>query len=131
MNQKPKKVILIADDDPNVRKLVKFSIQHPDFDIITVANGRDALEEAGRRPIDLAIIDALMPGMHGFEVARRLRDVTSNPNVKIVMLTSIYRQRQYELEARAKYGVDHYLLKPFHPEELKAKVLEILDMTES
>ena len=117
-----KKVILIADDNPNVRKLLKFSLQDPDYEILEASNGKQVIEIASTAKFDLAIIDALMPGVHGFEVARKLRDMTKDENVKIFILTSIYKQRQYEIEAKIKYGVDEYLIKPFKPDELKALV---------
>lgn len=123
-----RKVVLIADDDANVRKLVRFSIQDPAYAIIDAANGKEAMGLAASQPIDLAIIDALMPGMHGFELARRLRDGAAGRPIKIFILTSIYKQRQYEIEAKIKYGVDEYLLKPFQPEELKRKVKNALDL---
>lgn len=121
--------ILIVDDNPNVRKLVKFSIQDPAFEIVTAANGREAIELAATRKFDLAILDALMPGVHGFEVARHLRDHPLQGGIKIFMLTSIYKQRQYELEAKIKYGVDEYLHKPFNPDELKQRVLLALGLS--
>lgn len=121
-----KKVVLIADDDPNVRKLVKFSIQNPAYDIIEATNGKDVLDKAAETKVDLAIIDALMPGLHGFEAARKLRELPGHKNIKIFILTSIYKQRQYELEAKLKYGVDEYLLKPFQPDDLRRRVKDAL-----
>lgn len=122
-----KKVIVIADDDSNVRKLIKFSIHDPAYEIAEAANGTEILNLAAATHIDLAIVDALMPGMHGFEVARRLRDMPAQRGIKIFILTSVYKQRQYELEAKLKYGVDEYLLKPFHPEELARRVKKALE----
>ena len=121
-----KKVILVVDDDPGVRQLIRFSIQDPGYEIIEAANGKEALEKANEQSIDLAILDALMPGIHGFELARQLREKMLFRNIKIFILTSVYKQRQYELEAKIKYGVDRYLLKPFQPEELRKLVEESL-----
>ena len=124
-----KKNVLIADDDPNARKLIVFSIQSPEIEIIAAANGKEALEMATQQRIDLAILDALMPGMHGFELSRRLRELDTCSEVKIFILTSIYKQPQYQMEARMKYGVDDYLLKPFQPDDLKRRVRSVLGLS--
>ena len=123
-----KKIILVADDDSNVRKLIKFSIQDPDYEIIEAASGKEALEVAKTRKLDLALLDALMPGLHGFEVARKLKDMPVQHGIKIFILTSVYKQRQYELEAKIKYGADDYLRKPFQPEDLRARVRAALGL---
>ncbi len=121
-----KKVIVIADDDPNMRKLVEMSIKNDDYEIYSFKNGREVIEFSSRRKIDLAILDALMPGKHGFEVAKLLKENPLQEGIKVFILTSIYTQKKYELDATIECGVDEYLYKPFDPKVLRKKVAEYL-----
>lgn len=122
------KTILVVDDDPNMRKLIRMSIQHPSIEIVESGNGKDALALAKSQSFDLALVDGLLPGMHGFDLVRELRDLPSQAGLKIFMLTSIYKQKSYEMDARIKYGVDEYLLKPVRPDDLKKLVHDALGL---
>ncbi len=121
-----KKVIIIADDDPNMRKLVEMTLKSENYEIYTFKNGKEVIEFAGRKKIDLAILDALMPGKHGFEVAKILKENPMQKGIVVFILTSIYTQRKYELEAKMECDVDEYLYKPFEPKVLRRKVAEYL-----
>ncbi len=121
-----KKILVIADDDPNMRRLVEMTLKNDDYEIYTFKNGKEVIEFSNQKKIDLAILDALMPGKHGFEVAKILKENPFQKGIVVFILTSIYTQKKYELEAKMECDVDEYLYKPFNPKVLRRKVAEYL-----
>lgn len=113
--------ILIVDDDPRLRELVKLALERADYSVITAADGRLALIHAAREAPDLIILDVGMPEMDGFECCRRIRATSEVP---ILFLTAcgdeIDRILGFEM------GADDYVTKPFSPRELVARVRTIL-----
>lgn len=118
------KKILIADDEPNIRLLVQTTLEDPDRQMIEACTGPEVLEQARKHQPDLIILDWLMPGLHGIDVAARLRSERKTANIPIIMLTckSQPADRQQGQEA----GVNTYLVKPFSPMELLDRVEEAL-----
>jgi DNA-binding response OmpR family regulator len=78
----------------------------------SAAGSHDAIRIAALERPDVILIDGLLPQMHGFELARFLRALDSNYRPRICIVTSVYKHVRYQNEARLKYGVDHYLIKP-------------------
>ena len=108
--------VMIVDDDPLIRNVVRTVLEDGSYELEEAASGEEALRLAERRPPDVVLLDVMMPGMNGFEVAERFRD---NPKLKgavIVMLTakSGPEDRRRGLAA----GADVYFTKPFSPLEL-------------
>jgi two-component system, OmpR family, response regulator MprA len=115
--------ILVVDDDPIGSKLVKFLLsEQGGYQVEPVDNARGALALIERHPPDLVVLDIMLPGMDGLEVARRLR--SAGESVPILMLTArdAVPNRVEGFEA----GADDYLVKPFAPEELLARVKALL-----
>lgn len=113
--------ILIVDDDPNIRKLVGHFLIREGFRIVEAANGLEALEKLETIKADLVILDIMMPGMDGWELCRELREHYDLP---LLMLTA-----KGESEQKVKgfeLGTDDYLVKPFDPPELIARVKSLL-----
>jgi signal transduction histidine kinase len=118
------KTILLADDEPSLRTLVRTTLEDPRLRVIEAANGLAALECVRRERPDLLLIDWMMPGMSGIDVIRTLRGDPVTARLPVVMLTA--RGQQQDRELARGLGVRHYLLKPFSPLDLLAKVNEVM-----
>ena len=117
--------ILVVDDRPEIRELLKVTLEDSDCTILQAADGAEALTTARREKPDLMILDIMMPGgIDGYEVCRRLKSDEATRSIKIVMLTA--KGQKVDMEKGAKVGADDYFVKPFSPLELLNKVSEIL-----
>ena len=119
--------ILVADDDRVVRRIVVTKLSGLGYDVTDVEDGQEALDllEGGHIP-NILITDSLMPRMNGLQLVRTLRQ-NSNPDLAtlpIIMLTS--RQGEQDIIEGLEAGVDDYVIKPFSPDELAARVRTVL-----
>jgi two-component system alkaline phosphatase synthesis response regulator PhoP len=119
------KTILVVDDEPKIRALVHDYLVDAGFRVEEAADGDRALERALASPPDLVVLDLGLPGLDGFEVARRLR---ARVPVPIIMLTA--RGEEIDRVLGLELGADDYLVKPFSPRELVARVRAVLRRTE-
>ncbi len=122
------KRLLIVDDEPNLLRAVAAVLRGEGFEITTARSGREALVAVAQSLPDLIVSDVRMPGMDGFQLARKLRASTHSALVPIVFLTA-----KDETEDRIEgfeSGVDVYLTKPFEPDELVAVIKNILQRVE-
>ena len=113
--------ILVVDDDPHIRELVQLFLHNDGFEIVEASDGVDALSKLDSAKVDLAIIDIMMPNMDGWELCRELRATFDIP---ILMLTAKAETSQ-KLKG-FQLGTDDYLVKPFEPLELVARVNALL-----
>jgi diguanylate cyclase (GGDEF)-like protein len=114
--------VLIADDDPVSRRLLEASLRNWNYDVVTVADGVQALEALqSDSPPRLAVLDWVMPGKDGPQVCRELRAKHSDLYTYIVLLTS--RTHKADVAEGLEAGADDYVTKPFEPLELKARLL--------
>ncbi len=113
--------ILVVEDDDNVRHLVAAYLEREGYEVVLSDDGRAGLEEALRQTPDLLILDLMLPGLNGLEVAREVRAVKEVP---ILMLTALGEEE--EVLAGFAVGADDYLAKPFSPKVLVARVRAIL-----
>ncbi|MDU0204626.1 MULTISPECIES: response regulator transcription factor [Paenibacillus] len=109
--------LLIADDDANIRELLRYVMTKEGFGIYEAQDGMKAIELMKQTPIDLAIVDVMMPRMDGFELCDYIR---RNYDIPIIMLTA--RDQLQDKEKGYTQGTDDYLTKPFEPEELVFRV---------
>jgi two-component system, OmpR family, response regulator MprA len=114
--------ILAVDDDPRITDLLRRVLAYEGYSVATAATGTEALNRTLERPPDLVILDIMMPGPNGLEVARRLR--AAGDTVPILMLTA--RDAVADRVKGLETGADDYLVKPFAPEELVARVKALL-----
>lgn len=112
------KKVLIVEDDPKISRVLELELSHEGYITKVVSNGYDALIESEDFKPDVVILDILIPGLNGKEVAKRLRDRDSK--LGIIMLTALGDIKD-KLEA-FRYGADDYLVKPFSIEELIARI---------
>jgi len=113
-------LVLLAEDDDDVRALAELVLQRDGFEVIAVADGDAALAAAEARPPDVAVLDVSMPLMDGLETARRLRDRDATSGVRIMLLTA--RVTDADRERGRAAGVDDQLDKPFSPAVLAERV---------
>ncbi len=114
--------ILIVDDDPRITDLLRRVLAYEGYSIASAASGGEALNRSLERPPDLVVLDIMLPGLDGLEVAQRLR--AAGDNVPILMLTA--RDTVADRVKGLETGADDYLVKPFAPEELVARVKALL-----
>jgi len=110
--------ILIVDDDSRITDLLRRILAYEGYSVAIAASGGEALNRSLERPPDLIVLDIMMPGLDGLEVAQRLRE--AGDNVPILMLTA--RDTVADRVKGLETGADDYLVKPFAPEELVARV---------
>ena len=117
----PKTNILIVDDDPRLLRLVRVNLERVGFQVASATNGTAALDQLALEPPDAVVLDVTMPGMDGFTLTQRIREVSDVP---IIFLTAMGEQAQ---KVRGlEIGGDDYLTKPFDPDELVARLRALL-----
>lgn len=117
--------ILLVDDDPHIRDMVRFALAREGFAVVEAENGVEALQRAEDERPDLIVLDIMMPEMDGTEVCRRLR---RDSRVPIVFVSS--RDEEIDRILGLELGGDDYVGKPFSPRELVARVKAVLRRTE-
>jgi len=120
---KPKK-ILLAEDDDLTSDFIKHRLGKAGFEVLHFSDGTEAFKAASTQTPDLAILNVKMPGMDGFELLRRLRELPAFTEVPIAMLTSMGSED--DVAQGLELGADDYILKPFSPSELLARVQRLL-----
>ena len=116
-----KNTILIADDEEKICQVVRKYLEKENFNVIECSNGLDAIKEFKKGHPDLVVLDIMMPGADGWEVCRELRKTSDVP---IIMLTA--REDEIDRILGLEMGADDYVVKPFSPRELVARVKAVL-----
>jgi DNA-binding response OmpR family regulator len=119
------KLVLVADDDADVRELVEFRLARAGYEVITAADGEQAVEVAIERRPDLCVIDVMMPKLDGYEVTERLRKREELAGVPVLLLTASVQEAA--VERGFAVGADDYIKKPFSPRELLERVAAALN----
>jgi CheY-like chemotaxis protein len=119
------KLILVADDDDDVRELVVFRLVDAGYEVITAADGAEAVALAAERRPDLCLIDVMMPKLDGFEVTRSVRANPDLAGTQILLLTASVHESAVERGLAA--GADDYIGKPFSAADLLERCAAALD----
>lgn len=120
-----KKVVLIADDSPTIRKFVAFSLTMQGLEVISAVDGMEALEKIPEQKIDLLITDLNMPNMDGFELIKAVRQTDEYKDLPIIILSSLSSSE--EIEKGMSCGANSYLVKPFDPKRIQYEVAKYLN----
>ena len=120
------KTVLVVDDEPKIVEVVRDYLHDAGFSVTVAASGESALERARAVPPQLVVLDLGLPNMDGLDVARELR---RHSTVPIIMLTA--RTDELDRVLGLELGADDYLIKPFSPRELVARVRAVLRRTEA
>jgi two-component system, OmpR family, response regulator MprA len=114
--------LLVVDDDPDVRDSLRRALRHAGYAVTTAVHGADALDSVARSPVDLIVLDVMMPMVDGFDACRRLRERGDGTPVLVLTARDAIDDRVAGLEA----GADDYLVKPFALRELLARIRALL-----
>lgn len=117
----PSNTILVVDDDPSIREVVRFALEKAGYATIEAGDGKDALEKFAAHTPQLIVLDILMPEFDGTEVCRRIRRTSDVP---IIFLSS--RDDEIDRVLGLELGGDDYVTKPFSPRELVARVKAVM-----
>ena len=109
--------ILVADDEPNIVRLLRLYLGHEGYEVVSASDGREALDRFRQDRPDLVVLDLMMPGLGGFEVCTEIRKQSSVP---VLMLTA--RSDDVDKIVGLEVGADDYVTKPFNPREVVARV---------
>lgn len=120
-----KKVILVADDSPTIRKFVSFSLALKGYEILSASDGMQALEQLPSGRIDLIITDLNMPNVDGFELIKTVRANTEFKDIPIIILTSLTSKE--DIEMGMEVGASSYLVKPFDAKRMLYEVSKYLN----
>jgi two-component system, OmpR family, phosphate regulon response regulator PhoB len=121
----PKRRVLLADDDPALRRLIGTTLGSQDFDLLQAVDGEEALYIARQQRPELVLLDVNMPKLDGFEVCRNLKSDPATAAMKIVILTA--RGADADRARAREAGADEYFIKPFSPVQLLNKVYALLE----
>ena len=121
-------LIYIADDEPNIRKLVAFGLKDSGYEPVEFADGASLLQAVNRKLPDAVILDWMMPPPDGLTVCRMLRENEKTHHVPVLMLTA--RGEEFDRVLGLEIGADDYIVKPFSIKELCARVRAVLRRTE-
>lgn len=116
--------ILIADDDPFLRELLTYKLSTAGYVVFPAQDGGDALAQCHEHLPDLVVLDAMMPIADGFEVLRRLKADPVTTHLPVIMLTAM--RREEDVVGALRLGAADYLVKPFIPDELVARIARFL-----
>jgi len=121
---KKKHLVLVVDDSPTVRRLVRLVLTQGGYDVITAENGEEGLETARREAPSLILVDFVMPKMNGFEFCKNIRADSNLCNIPIVLITS--KSKEVGKGFKENFGISYYLHKPFEPETLMKILKSVL-----
>jgi CheY-like chemotaxis protein len=116
--------ILIAEDEPDIRELVAFTLRFAGHEVTTTANGEEALQQASQLMPDIIIMDVRMPKMTGYDACRAMKADNTLKDIPVVFLSA--KGQDSEIQTGLDAGAEEYLLKPFAPDQLAERVKTIL-----
>jgi two-component system, OmpR family, phosphate regulon response regulator PhoB len=120
--------VLIAEDEADIRDLLAFHLERDGYEVSRARTGTEALRLAQERHPDLLVLDLMLPEMNGLEVCRRLRQDAATAGLPIVMLTA--KGDEVDRVVGLEMGADDYIVKPFSPKEVVARVRAVLRRTQ-
>jgi len=116
--------ILIAEDDPDIRELVAFTLRFAGHEVVAASNGEEAVQLAAREFPDLILMDVRMPRMTGYDACRAIKANSELRDIPVVFLSA--KGQESEIQTGLEAGAEEYLLKPFALDQLMDRVRVIL-----
>jgi two-component system alkaline phosphatase synthesis response regulator PhoP len=123
-----RKRILVVDDEIYIVHILEFTLTMEGYDVITAADGEEALRKVRDDRPDLVVLDIMMPKMDGYEVCRRLRQDEEAQGLPVILLSA--KGRPIDRETGLEVGADDYIVKPFSPRRLLEKIKDLLQRQE-
>ncbi|HET6515030.1 MAG TPA: response regulator transcription factor [Thermodesulfovibrionales bacterium] len=124
MSRQDAQKILAVDDEQDIIELLAYNLSIDGFEVTTAADGEEALKKIRAMSFDLVILDLMMPGIHGMDLCRILRNDPKTKNLPIIMLTA--KTEEVDRVLGLEMGADDYVTKPFSPRELTARIKAVL-----
>jgi two-component system alkaline phosphatase synthesis response regulator PhoP len=116
--------VLVVEDEPDVAELMRYNLHKEGWDVLTVANGADAVKRAREAHPDIILLDIMVPQLNGWEVCRRLKQDPETAAVPVIMVTG--RVEEGDKVLGFELGADDYVTKPFSPRELIARIRAVV-----
>lgn len=116
--------IVIAEDEPDIRELIAFTLRFAGHEVIAGANGLEGYELAKREKPDLVMLDVRMPKMTGYEACQRIKSEEDIAHIPVVFLSA--KGQENEIQQGLQAGAEEYMLKPFAPDQLTERIRAIL-----
>jgi len=116
----PKETILVVDDEEDILELVRFHLSREGFGVVCAETGEEAWRKVKESPVDLMVVDLMLPGMDGLELTRRLKNDARTRPIPVVMLSA--KGEEADIVTGLELGADDYITKPFSPRVLLARV---------
>lgn len=120
------RTILVVDDEADIRRMLKRLLTDRGFTVLEADRGLNALRMVKQYVPDLIVLDAMLPEVHGFEIARRIKGSERYGHIPIIMISAVYRGWRYAEDVKASYGVNAYLEKPFRIAELMKTIESVM-----
>jgi two-component system, OmpR family, alkaline phosphatase synthesis response regulator PhoP len=124
VKDRSKERILVVEDERDILELVRYNLTRENYQVFCSTSGEKALEIAAVEPLDLVILDLMLPGMDGFEVARRLKNDPRTQHIFIIMLTA--KGGEADIVTGLELGADDYITKPFSLRVLLARIKAVI-----
>ncbi|MRS12593.1 MAG: response regulator [Actinobacteria bacterium] len=118
------KRILVADDEPHIRRLVSFTLKRYGYEVLEACDGGQACEMVRAEVPDMVLLDVMMPVMTGYEVLSTLKSDPATAGIPVMMLSA--KSQQTEVQAGLSGGAAEYICKPFTPKDLVQRVGDVL-----
>lgn len=116
--------MLVVDDDPAALRLMQYTLQQEGYEVITASNGLEGLRKAGSEAPDLLVLDVMLPGIDGFELATRLRAQPATARMPIIMMSA--KARDVDKATGLKVGADDFITKPADPADVSRRIAGLL-----
>lgn len=120
----PREMVLVVDDDEDILELVRFNLSKEGFTVRTALTGETALKVAAQDVPNLILLDLMLPGMSGLEVTRKLKGTPATQGISVVMLSA--KGEESDIVVGLELGADDYIVKPFSPRILMARLRAVL-----
>ena len=117
--------ILISEDERDIRNLIAFTLEFAGYDVIATKDGQEAVEVIPVEMPDLILLDVRMPRMTGYEVCREIKENEDTKHIPVIFLSA--KGQDAEIQEGIDAGAEEYLVKPFAPDDLLARVKAILE----
>lgn len=119
--------ILIAEDEPDIRDLITFTLRFAGYEVVVASNGEEAVDLARQEMPDMILLDVRMPKKTGYEACQMIKADPLMKNIPVLFLSA--RGQESEIQTGLKAGATDYLLKPFAPDQLVLRIREVLATT--
>jgi DNA-binding response OmpR family regulator len=117
-------VILVADDEQDIRELIAYRLSRAGYVVVEACDGAEALRLAAAQPLRAAVLDVMMPGLNGYQVTERLREDPATHRLPVLLMSASVQDS--DISRGFEAGADDYLTKPFHPDEMLARVQAVI-----